>query len=125
SGSCISSAKLCVPAGTCDHFSFGDTAAAPAAIVYLSGITPPSSHAVVVMISGGVAGPRPPRPCAAPPAGGCWAETAAIAVPASTNSVTKFFIVSLLIERDPNPGRGDAARSMVGRPAGRGRGRGL
>src|SRR5262245_4073268 len=71
SGSCISSAKLCVPGGTCDHESAGDAAFGPAACVYLSGITPPSSHAVVVMMSGGVAGPRPPpaRPC--PPAGGC------------------------------------------------------
>src|SRR5437868_15457988 len=58
SGSCISRTKLCVPAGTWDHFNSGDTAAA-AAIVYLSGMTPPSCHAVVVMISGGAAGPRP------------------------------------------------------------------
>jgi len=29
SGSCISRTKLCVPAGTCDHFSSGDGAVAP------------------------------------------------------------------------------------------------
>src|SRR5262245_51636113 len=39
SGSCISSTKLCVPGGTCDHFNSGDTALGPAAIVYLSGMT--------------------------------------------------------------------------------------
>src|SRR5438067_1300417 len=104
SGSCISNAKLCVPGGTCDHSSFGDTAFAPAAMVYLSGITPPSSHAVVVMINGGVAGPRPPRPCPAPPAGGCWADEVEIAATARTNTVINFFIASLLTGRDPNPG---------------------
>src|SRR5262245_46943001 len=77
SGSCISRTKLWVPAGTCDHFSSGDTAALPAAIVYLSGMTPPSSHAVVVMSSGGVAGPRPPPRCPAPAGGGVWAAAAA------------------------------------------------
>src|SRR5262252_7597128 len=69
SGSCISSTKLCVPGGTCDHDSAGDTADGPAACVYLSGITPPSSQAVVVISSGGVAGPRPP-PAGCPPGGG-------------------------------------------------------
>src|SRR5258707_9856821 len=92
SGSCISSTNVCVPAGACDHFNSGDTADGPAACVYLSGITPPSSHAAVVMRSGGVAGPRPPpaaRPCV-PPAGGvcggCAAtsETAPIASAAAT-----------------------------------------
>jgi len=65
--------KLCVPGGTCVQLNAGFGAVAPAACVYLSGITPPSSHAVDVMISGGVAGPRPPapRPCAPAPAGGC------------------------------------------------------
>jgi hypothetical protein len=76
SGSCISRTKLCVPAGTCVHFSSGDTAALPAAIVYLSGMTPPSSQAVVVMSSGGVAGPRPPPRCPAAAGGGVWAAAA-------------------------------------------------
>src|SRR3981081_3385565 len=74
SGSCRSSTKLCVPDGTCVHLSSGDTVFAPAAIVNFSGVTPPSSHALVVMIRGGAAGPRPPPlacPPPAPPAGGC------------------------------------------------------
>ena len=54
SGSCMMSTKLCVPIGTCDHESAGETAIAPAACVYLSGMTPPSSNAVVVISSGGV-----------------------------------------------------------------------
>src|ERR1043165_6646047 len=53
SGSCISSTKLCVPIGTCDHLSSGDGDIGPPACVYLSGITPPSSKAVVVISSGG------------------------------------------------------------------------
>src|SRR5260370_11978 len=53
--------------GTWDHLSSGDTAIGPAAIVYLVGMTPPSSQAVVVMINGGVWGPRPP-PLPCPPA---------------------------------------------------------
>src|ERR1700687_1433304 len=60
--------------GTCDHLSSGDTAIGPAAIVYLFGMMPPSSQAGVVMINGGVWGPRPlpcpPPPCA-PGAGAC------------------------------------------------------
>src|SRR5262245_15817212 len=57
SGSCMRSTKLCVPGGTCDHFSSGETAAPPsAACVYLLGITPPSSHADDVISSGGVRG---------------------------------------------------------------------
>src|SRR5712691_3338756 len=71
SGSCMSSTKLCVPIGTCDHLSSGDGAVAPAACVYLSGMTPPSSHAVDVMIRGGVAGPRPPPLACPPPPGAC------------------------------------------------------
>ena len=61
-----------MPGGTCDHFNSGDGACAPAAWVYLSGITAPSSQALDVMISGGVAGPRPaPRwPAGGAPAGG-------------------------------------------------------
>src|SRR5215470_18346544 len=53
SGSCMSSTKVCVPGGTCDHLSSGDGAIGPAACVYLSGITPPSSKADVVISSGG------------------------------------------------------------------------
>src|SRR5438045_7630704 len=76
SGSCNRSTKVCVPIGTCDHLSSGDGEVAPAACVYLSGITPPSSHADEVMISGGACGPRPaPRPCP-PPAGGPCASSA-------------------------------------------------
>src|SRR5471030_2531359 len=71
SGSCMSSTKLCVPEGTCDHLSSGDGDVGPAACVYLSGMTPPSSHAVDVMMRGGVAGPRPPPLACPPPAGGC------------------------------------------------------
>src|SRR5262249_18138193 len=71
SGSCMSRTKLCVPAGTCDHFSSGDGEVGPAAWVYLSGMTPPSSHADEVMMSGGVAGPRPPPRW--PAGGGVWA----------------------------------------------------
>src|SRR5262249_21368904 len=70
SGSCISSTKLCVPAGTCDHFCGGEGAVGPAACVYLPGITPPSPQAEGVMRGGGVAGPRPPPPARCPPAGG-------------------------------------------------------
>src|SRR5215831_17491182 len=74
SGSFMISTKLCVPGGTCDQLNAGFGEVGPPACVYLSGITPPSSHAVDVMISGGVCGPRPapppaPRPCP-PPAGG-------------------------------------------------------
>src|ERR1051325_3984907 len=54
SGSCMMITKLCVPIGTCDHESAGDGAVGPAACVYLSGMTPPSSNAVVVISSGGV-----------------------------------------------------------------------
>src|SRR5262245_15401632 len=61
SGSCISSTKLWVPPGTCDHLSSGDGAIGPAACVYLSGTTPPSSNAVVVISSGGGRG-GPPAP---------------------------------------------------------------
>ena len=43
-----------VPIGTWDHLSSGDTAIGPAACVYLSGMTPPSSKAVVVISNGGV-----------------------------------------------------------------------
>src|SRR5262245_40708592 len=58
SGSCSSRTKLCVPGGTCDHCSAGETAAGPAACVYLSGMTPPSCQAFDVINSGGAAGPR-------------------------------------------------------------------
>src|SRR5882672_6695468 len=71
SGSCMSRTKVCVPGGTCDHLSSGDGDVGPAACVYLSGITPPSSHAVDVMIRGGVAGPRPPPLACPPPPGAC------------------------------------------------------
>src|SRR5688572_20179212 len=54
SGSCMMSTKLWVPIGTWDHESAGDGAPGPAACVYLSGMTPPSSNAVVVIRSGGV-----------------------------------------------------------------------
>src|SRR5262249_48991502 len=64
SGSWRSNTKLCVPGGTCDHCSAGETALGPAACVYLSGMTPPSCHADDVIKSGGVAGPRPPACCA-------------------------------------------------------------
>ena len=53
SGSWNSRTKLCVPIGTCDHFSSGETAIGPAFCVYLSGMTPPSSNAVVVINNGG------------------------------------------------------------------------
>src|SRR5262249_39068495 len=106
SGSCISSTKLWVPGGTCDHSSFGDTAAVPAACVYLSGITPPSSHAVVVMTSGGVAGPRPPpaRPCPPPPAGGCWANPViapAVTPIRTTADPTKVLLTITILLEDP------------------------
>src|SRR5207237_5618405 len=79
SGSCNSSTKLCVPIGTCDQLSAGLGAVAPPACVYLSGLTPPSSHADEVMSSGGVCGPRPaPRPC--PPPGGGPCATSAVLV---------------------------------------------
>src|SRR4051794_25874850 len=79
SGSCINRTKLCVPGGTCDHFSSGDGEVGPPACVYLSGITPPSSQADEVMISGGVAGPRPPPRAWPPPAGGVGGCTPAVA----------------------------------------------
>src|SRR5215813_2337197 len=91
SGSCISRTKLCVPGGTCDHLSSGDGASGPAACVYLSGMTPPSSQAVVVMRSGGVCGPRP-RPCP-PPAGGPCARSAAL-VATIIEATNADFIVS-------------------------------
>src|SRR6478752_890333 len=85
SGSCISSTKLCVPIGTCDHLSSGDGDIGPPACVYLSGITPPSSKAVVVISSGGGRG-GPPG--AAPPGGCPCADTcpdqAAMATAASS-----------------------------------------
>ena len=56
----MSSTKLCVPVRHLRPARVPATArSAPAAWVYLSGITPPSSHAVDVIISGGVCGPRP------------------------------------------------------------------
>src|SRR5215471_17443057 len=88
SGSCISRTKLCVPDGTCDHFNSGDGAVGPDACVYLSGMTPPSSHALELMISGGFAGPRPP-PAALPcPAGGvcCVGGALALVTTAVTNT---------------------------------------
>src|SRR5256885_4747490 len=87
SGSCISSTKVCVPGGTCDHFSSGDGAVGPEACVYLSGITPPSCHADEVMISGGVAGPRPP-PLACPPPGGAAGGCCAVAVIIKARQIT-------------------------------------
>ena len=96
SGSCMSSTKLCVPGGTCDQSSLGDTAFAPAAIVYLSGMTPPSSHAAVVMISGGVAGPRPPPRC--PPAGGVcgvWATALLRLATSRIDAATAVFVERL------------------------------
>src|SRR5262245_48338934 len=89
SGSCMSSTKLCVPGGTCDHFSSGETAAPPsAACVYLLGITPPSSHADDVISSGGVAGPRPP----APPCGACAMRVVPLdkTAAASTHAIERF-----------------------------------
>jgi hypothetical protein len=47
SGSCTRSAKLAVPPGAFVQFNSGEMGAAAAA-VYLIGITPPSSNAVVV-----------------------------------------------------------------------------
>src|SRR3954465_2583111 len=80
SGSFMMIAKLCVPGGTCDQDSAGEGAVGPAACVYLSGITPPSSHADEVMSRGGVCGPRPPPPGPPrpwpPPAGGPCARSA-------------------------------------------------
>src|SRR4029077_19404867 len=82
SGSCSSTTKLCVPGGTCDHCSAGDTAAGPAACVYLSGITPPSGQAVDVIKSGGTAGPRPA-------AGGCCALIELLKTPDNSNTASK------------------------------------
>src|ERR1700730_15520039 len=55
--------------GICDHLNSGDTPIWP---TNFGGMTPPSSNAVVVMMIGGVAGPRPapppaPRPWPPPP----------------------------------------------------------
>src|SRR5262245_52523066 len=88
SGSCISSTKLWVPGGACDHDSAGETAEGPATCVYLSGITPPSSHAVVVISSGGVAGPRPP-PARCPPGGCVCADAVARLVAATTATASR------------------------------------
>src|SRR5262245_39309493 len=87
SGSCISSTKLCVPGGTCDHWSAGETALGPAACVYLSGMTPPSCQADVVSKSGGVAGPRPP-------AGACCAAIEPVNT-ATSETIIRFLIVLL------------------------------
>src|SRR5215467_13348511 len=90
SGSFMISTKLCVPGGTCVQLSAGFGAVGPAACVYLSGITPPSSHAVDVMINGGVCGPRPaPRPWP-PPAGGPCARSARL-IAAVSVAVTRTF----------------------------------
>src|SRR6266550_973265 len=97
SGSCSSNTKLCVPGGTCDHCSAGDTAAGPAACVYLSGITPPSCQAVDVIKSGGTAGPRPP-------AGACCALIELLKTPDTSNTTIKsanlvfasFVVIALL-----------------------------
>src|SRR5262249_10910394 len=87
SGSCNSSTKLCVPGGTCDHWSAGETALGPAACVGLFGTTLPSCQAELVIKSGGVAGPRPP-------AGACCA---AIEPPntATSETIVRFLIVRL------------------------------
>src|SRR5437879_4471725 len=72
--------------GTCDHLSSGDTAIGPAAIVNLFGMMPPSSQAVVVMINGGVWGPRP-RPCPPPPcAPGAGACATVEAIPTASHA---------------------------------------
>ena len=55
------SAKLCVPAGTWVHLSSGDGDRWVGA-VYLSGITPPSSHAVDVIVRRGPVCPARVRP---------------------------------------------------------------
>src|SRR5215831_3946805 len=91
SGSCIRRTRLCVPGGTCDHLSSGDGAFGPAACVYLSGMTPPSSQAVLVMISGGVCGPRP-RPWP-PPAGGPCARSARLIAAVSVAVIRTFALM--------------------------------
>src|ERR1700733_8782357 len=88
SGSCRINAKLTTPSGTLLHASLGETAAPfSAAWVYLLGITPPSSNAVVVsvipglVIGGGAAGV-----CATAPM-----------VVINTAITTNFFIVAPLL----------------------------
>src|SRR5215467_4673953 len=96
SGSCISSTKLCVPIGTCDHFSSGDGDIGPPACVYLSGITPPSSNAVVVISSGGGRGGGAPPPGAGCPCADTCPDQAKMAPVASSPIVELsrcFFIV--------------------------------
>src|SRR5579871_4873566 len=65
SGSWNSSTKLCVPGGTFDHSSAGETASGPACCVYLSGITLPSGNDGLVSRIAGGGGPfLPPPGCA-------------------------------------------------------------
>src|ERR1700756_5259940 len=91
SGSFMMIAKLCVPGGTCVQLSAGLGAGCVAAApVYLSGITPPSSQAVDVMMSGGVWGAPPARPCP-PPAGGPCARSARL-IAAVNAVVAKTFV---------------------------------
>jgi hypothetical protein len=103
SGSCISRTKLWVPGGTCDQLSAGETALAPAAWVYLSGMTPPSSQAVVVINSGGTCGPRAPPARACPPAGapaaapcGACASTSALVQTAAATSSARRDVVGFI-----------------------------
>src|SRR5215471_1123292 len=92
SGSFMISTKLCVPGGTCDQLRAGFGEFWPAAPVYLSGITPPSSQAVDVMINGGVCGPRPaPRPC--PPPGGACATSARLIEAVSVAVIRTFALM--------------------------------
>src|SRR3954469_14965412 len=96
SGSCISSTKLCVPIGTCVHLSSGETPICP---TNFAGMTPPSSNDVVVMTSGGAAGPRPPpRPCP-PPCPPPPPRAASCAVAAAAPSISAMATVPNILRR--------------------------
>src|SRR5580658_5914237 len=96
SGSWNSSTKLSTPAGTLVHCSFGETAAAPAFMVNLSGITAPSSISGDVSVKPGPWGPLPP-----PLPLSC--ERAAPALSARTTAVVErtFLIICILLPGGP------------------------
>src|ERR1043165_8680461 len=91
------SANVIVPAGTLVHVNAGETAFG-SAIVYFTGITPPSSNEVVVNVSPGPAAGRAAG-CA-----GVWANAGAPIASASAAAITVFEIIKAS-KRDDNPAR--------------------
>src|SRR5580698_6534988 len=94
SGSCMSSTKVTVPAGTFFHSSLGETGLG-SACVNLLGITPPSSKSGDESASPGGAGPLPlPPPPGPPPGGGPCPK--AVPMPAASRMVPNAIVVLII-----------------------------